>query len=283
MSVLSGKTALVTGASRGIGRAIATRLAAEGAAVVLCASRLGAHGQLRGTLEEAVAAIVDRGGKAVALACDLGDSAARADLVARAADQVGPLDILVNNAALGDMGLPSEMSSARRNALFDLNVNAPIELAQQALPGMRARGRGWILNIGSSTAVQPVVPYVDSRMAAHVICAYGASKAALARYTQGLAHEVAPDGVCVNSLGPENIVLTSGADYVREIARGNPKLAEPVEMMAEAALALCSQRFVGRVVYSRQLVHELGLEVRSLDGRQVLGDAFMPADLEATD
>ena len=90
------------------------------------------------------------------------------------------------------------------------------------------------------------------------------------------------DGVYVNSLAPENIVLTSGADYVREMARANPKLAEPVEMMAEAALALCSRRFVGRVAYSRQLVHELGLAVKSLDGRQILGDAFMPADLEAS-
>ena len=72
------------------------------------------------------------------------------------------------------------------------------------------------------------------KTAAHIICAYGATKAALDRYTQGLAHEVATDGVYVNTLAPENIVLTSGADYVRDIARRNPDMAEPVEVMAEA-------------------------------------------------
>ena len=119
-------------------------------------------------------------------------------------------------------------------------------------------------------------------MAAHVITAYGATKAALNRYTQGLADEVAGQGIFVNSLAPENIVLTSGADYVREIARRSPDMAEPVEVMAEAALALCHGTDVGRVVYSRQLLHSLGLPVKSLDGNTVLGDAFLPADLEAT-
>ena len=166
--------------------------------------------------------------------------------------------------------------------MFDVNVNAPIDLAQQALVGMRERGRGWILNISSSTALQPVVPYRDSQVAAHVICAYGSTKAALDRYTQGLAHEVAADGICVNTLAPENIVLTSGADYVRDIARRSPDMAEPVEIMAEAALELCSGKHVGRVAYSRRLLHSLGLQVMSLDGTALLGDAFLPADLDST-
>ena len=153
-----------------------------------------------------------------------------------------PLDILVNNAAGSTMRLPSEVSQpAQRNFMFDLNVNVPIELAQQAIPGMRERGAGWILNISSRTCEQPVVPYRDSAMAAHVIAAYGASKAALNRYSAGLAHELAPSGIYINTLAPENIVLTSGAEYVREIAVRSPDMAEPVEMMAEAALALVSR------------------------------------------
>jgi len=283
MAALKDKTALITGASRGIGRAIAQRFAAEGAAVVLCASRLGSHGKLKGTLEGAVADIQASGGRAAAIACDLTDVSARSKLVEEAEKFFGPIDIIVNNAAGSKMRLPSETTAEERSWMYDINVNAPIDLAQQAIPGMRERGRGWILNISSSSAIQPVVPYRDSPMAAHLICAYGASKAALDRYTQGLAHEVAADGIYINALAPENIVLTTGADYVREIAKRNPDMAEPVEMMAEAALALCSGSHVGRVAYSRQLIHSLGLKVKSLDGASVLGDAFMPADLDATD
>ena len=282
MGALEGKTALITGASRGIGLAIARRFAAEGAAVVLCASRLGAHGNLQGSLEEATASIVSDGGRAAAVACDLSDAGARSDLVARAGEHFGQLDILVNNAAGANMVLPSEATIEQRNFMYDMNLNAPIDLAQQAIAGMRERGQGWILNISSHSSVQPVVPYRDSALAAHVICAYGATKAALNRYTEGLAHELAPDGICINSLAPENIVLTTGADYVRDIARRNPDMAEPVETMAEAALVLCSERHVGRVAYSRQLLLSLGRPVMSLDGKTVLGDAFLPADLDAT-
>ncbi|MCP5194688.1 MAG: SDR family NAD(P)-dependent oxidoreductase [Pseudomonadales bacterium] len=282
MNTLSGRVALVTGASRGIGFAIARRFAAEGAAVVLCASRMGAHGKLQGSLESAVEEINVTGGKAAAVVCDLTDADSRSDLISRASELFGPIDILVNNAAGSTMRLPSEVSTSQRNFMFDLNVNAPIELAQQALPGMRERGAGWILNISSRTCEQPVVPYRDSPMSAHVIAAYGATKAALNRYSAGLAHEVAPQGICINTLAPENIVLTAGADYVRDIAKRSPDMAEPVEIMAEAALALCHGRFVGQNCYSRQLVHSLGLPVRSLDGGSVLGDAFLPVDLNTT-
>lgn len=278
--LLRGRTALVTGASRGIGLAIAQRFAAEGAAVALCASRLGTHGKLPGTLEEAVAAIESTGGRALALVCDLADPAARADLVARAESELGPLDILVNNAAGARMGLPSAVTASERSWMFELNLNAPVDLAQQALPGMRERGEGWILNISSAASSQPEVPYRDSALAAQVIAAYGATKAALNRYSQGLAHEVVGEGVCVNTLAPEGIVLTPGAEYVREIAQRHPDMAEPLETMAEAALALCSLRLHGQVAYSRRLLHSLGREVLSLDGATVLGDALLPAGLD---
>lgn len=282
MGTLANRTALITGASRGIGLAIARRFAAEGASVVLCASRWGAHGNLKGTLEGAVKLIEDSGGRAAGIACDLGKVDLRADLVQRASECFGSVDIIVNNAAASKMRLPSEVTTSDRNWMFDVNVNAPIDLAQQALPGMRERGCGWILNISSSSALQPVVPYRDTQLAAHVICAYGATKAALDRYTQGLAHEVANSGIYVNTLAPENIVLTSGAEYVREIARRSPDMAEPVEVIAEAALELCSGSHLGRVTYSRRFLHSLGLSVKSLDGLVVLGDAFLPADLQST-
>jgi citronellol/citronellal dehydrogenase len=282
MGALEGKVALITGASRGIGRAIARRFSAEGAAVVLNASRIGRHGELAGTLEEAVSEIQAAGGKAAAVVADLADAEARKGLLERAGGAFGPIDVLVNNAAGAKMRLPSESTTEERRFMFDLNVNAPVDLAQQAIPGMKARGCGWILNISSATSTQPTPPYRDSKLAALVIGPYGASKAALDRYTQALAHEVAEHGIFVNAMGPVAIVLTQGADYVRDIARRNPDMVEPVEMMAEAALELCTGRHVGRVVFSRHLVHEVGRKVRSLDGRVVLGDAFLAADVDAT-
>ena len=277
---LAGKVALVTGASRGIGRAIAQRFAAEGAHVIVSASRLGKHGDQPGTLEDCVAEIKAAGGHAAAVACDLCKPEARASLLESAAAAFGPVDILVNNAARSTMLVPSEVSTAQRNAMFDMNVNVPVELSQQALPAMREKGAGWILNISSRTAEQEAPPYPDSKMSNFIIGAYGASKAALNRYTEVLAHELIEDGIFVNAMAPSWIVMTPGAAYVQDIARRHPNMVEPVEMMAEAALELCSGRHVGRVVYSRDLVHACGLPLKSLDGQRVIGDAFTLAEPE---
>jgi len=282
MGQCDGRVAFVTGASRGIGRAIARRFAAEGASVVLCASRLGRHGKLEGTLEDAVSAIQSAGGKAAAVVADLSSPEAREGLVERASEPFGPIDILVNNAAGAVMKLPSEATTADRAFMVEMNLQAPVDLAQQAIPGMKSRGGGWILNVTSASSRQPDVPYRDSKTAAWIIGPYGATKAALDRYTVALAHELAEHDVFVNAMAPVAIVLTQGADYVRDIARRNPDMLEPVEMMAEAALELCTRRHVGEVVFSRDLLHRVGRKVHSLDGRQVLGDAFLSADVEST-
>ena len=276
------KVAFVTGSSRGIGRAIASRLPAEGASVVLSASRLGRHGELEGTLQEATDSINEAGGTAAAVAADLSDPQARSDLIARASEPFGPIDILVNNAAGARMKLPSLATLEDRTSMYDMNVNAPVDLAQQAIPGMRERQEGWILNISSATSYQPALPYRDSKTEALIIGPYGATKAALDRYTVALAHEVAEHGIWVNAMAPTAIVLTQSADYVRDIGRRNPDMVEPVEMMAEAALELCTGHHVGQVTFSRDIVHATGRSVRSLDGKTILGDAFMEADLEAT-
>ena len=277
-----GKNVLVTGASRGIGRAIAKRLAAEGANVVLSASRPGRHGDLQGTLEDAAEEIERAGGRAAIAVANLLDEAARSDLVARAEAHFGPLDVLVNNAALGAWAMPSQSALADRRKMLEVNLHAAVDLAQQVLPGMRSRGRGWVLSIGSASDRQPPVPYRDTPEAAHIITAYGATKAALDRYMQGLAHEVAGDGVFVNVLAPVSIVLTQeAARFVGHIAKNNPDMTEPVEVMVEAALELCTERHVGQVLLSRELLHRVARPVRSLDGRKVIGDALLAADLEA--
>ena len=97
----------------------------------------------------------------------------------------------------------------------------------------------------------------------------------------GLADEVVSDGVFINNLAPVSIVLTQeAARFVGHIAKANPDMAEPIEVMVEAALELVTGRHVGQDVYSRQLLHDVARSVRSLDGETVLGDAFIPAELD---
>lgn len=284
MGRCNGKVAFITGASRGIGKAIARRLAAEGAAVVVNSPVMGEEKGLPGTLESAVEDIQALGGKAAAVACDLSDPEARADLTARASEFFGPIDILVNNAAVGIMKLGTESTGDDLRFMFEVNVIAPVDLIQQCLPHMRAQGAGWILNIGSGSHVQAELPYLSymPQETGWTVTAYGCTKAALDRYTTGLAHELQGHGIFVNCMKPTAIVLTEGADWTRDIARTNPNMLEPVEMMAEGALELCTGRHVGRIIASREIVHYVAGKVHSLDGKTVLGDAFLLGDPDST-
>ena len=284
MGRCDGRVAFVTGASRGIGKAIARRLASEGAAVVVNSPVMGEEKGQTGTLESAVADIEAAGGKAAAIACDLSDPEARAGLIQRASEFFGPIDILVNNAAYGFMKPGTESTGEELRFMFELNVIAPVDLAQQCLPHMKEQGAGWILNIGSGSHVQSELPYASHmpKETGYIVTGYGCTKAALDRYTVGLAHELQEHGVFVNCMRPTAIVLTEGADFTRDIARSNPNMLEPVEMMAEGALELCTGRHVGRVITSRGIVHYVAGRVYSLDGKTVLGDAFLLGDPDAT-
>lgn len=108
---------------------------------------------------------------------------------------------------------------------------------------------------------------------------YGSTKEALDRYSEARAHEMAEYDVFVNALAPVVIVLTPGAEFVRDIALENPDMVEPVEMMAEATLEPYTGRHVAQLVFRRDLVHASGAKVHSLDGKQMLGDAFMQASI----
>src|SRR5215510_5308797 len=262
MGECDGRVALVTGASRGIGAAIAERLASEGAAVAVTARTLDPHPTLPGTLRDVVEGIETAGGKAVAIPADLADADGRARIVPDVESALGPVDILVNAAAAFYVAT-AELPLRRRRLLFELNVHAPVDLAQQVLPGMRERGRGWIVNISSATSRHPKGPPFDPgiRLGA-TSTLYGSTKAALERITTGLAAEVYDDGIAVNSLAPVAAVRTPGAEvHLGPLLDERPEIVEPVELLADAAFALatCDPATVtGRVVYSRPFLAELG-------------------------
>src|SRR5690606_32622558 len=136
-------------------------------------------------------------------------------------------------------------------------------LARAVVPGMRARGAGWVLNISSRQAGPRVgPPFAHHPLAGSVL--YGGTKAMLDRLTTGAAMELHPDNIAVNSLAPNRGVAT---EHAAQVVPGWP--SEPEETMAEAALALCTgdpQLFTGRVAYSLPLIHELRRPVRTVDG-----------------
>jgi NAD(P)-dependent dehydrogenase (short-subunit alcohol dehydrogenase family) len=260
---LRGRSALVTGASRGIGAAIAARLAMEGAAVAVSA-RTEAEGQSRlpGTLAETVAHIRAAGGIAHAIRADLARAEERERLAAEAERAVGPIDILVNDAAITYFQPVAEFSEKRFKLMMEVQVWAPFHLAQLLLPGMRARRRGWIVNISSGAGLHPKPPYGGGSGGT----VYGMCKAALERFTTGLASEVQRDGVAVNVVSP-GLVDTPGVAVHGLINEANRDRVQPIGYIAEAVFRLASgdpATLTGRIAYAEPFLKELGVQPAEL-------------------
>jgi NAD(P)-dependent dehydrogenase (short-subunit alcohol dehydrogenase family) len=262
--LLEGRVAIVTGASRGIGAAIARRFGAEGAAVAV-AARTTDQGTspLPGTIGETAAAITGAGGTAAAIPADLSRPGDRERLVAETARQLGPPDILVNNAAVSYFTRVEDFTARRYALMFAVQVEAPFQLVSLVLPGMRARGAGWILNISSVAARHPSMP--PGGFAARGGTVYGMCKAALERLSTGLAAELYADNIAVNALSPTRVVPTPGTIF-HHLTTEDDADAEPPAVMAEAALMLCHRdplSLTGRIAYSQELLSELAIPIPS--------------------
>ncbi len=260
MGKLDGKVAIVTGASRGIGKEISSLFAAEGAKVV-CAARTLDEGThfLGGSLKTTVSDIEKAGGTALAVKADVTDENSCADLVKAANQAFGPVDVLVNNAALTYYVPIKDYVVKRWFTAFAVNVHGPFMMSQKVLPDMIERGKGAIVNISSGAAIGPGRgPYEGS---GHGGTMYGATKAALERFTQGLAEELYQYGISVAAVSPSQIVPTPGTVHHKLVTGIDDPRGEHPNMMARAALLLATEpldKITGRVTYSQAILKEFG-------------------------
>lgn len=238
-SGLFGEVALITGASRGIGRVIAQKMAAEGYSVAMCARS--------GGVNEVAADLQAQGAVAQAWEEDVTDTLGLRRFVDEAAERFGRLDVLVNNAAVNRAGYIREVFANEVDTMLTVNVRAPLMAMQAAAPHMAAAGGGRIVNIASWVARSPRPGFV----------AYSATKAALVALTQGAALEFADDAITVNAVCPGNVLtdiwessiadtsLSDGRDvdevYAESVAAQPIKRGVTPDEVAETVLFLCSE------------------------------------------
>jgi citronellol/citronellal dehydrogenase len=254
MERFAGRCAIVTGASRGIGRAVAIQLASEGADCAIVARSVEPGSKISGSLSETAERIRALGSKCVVIAADLSDGDDRARIVPEAIEGLGHVDILVNNAAAAIYQPPATYGLKHRRLSMEVNYQAPADLMQALVPYLAEAGEGWIVNLTSSAANHAVGPPFEVKVE---IGLYGATKAALNRLTNAMGVSLYGSGIRINAVMPRAAVLSEGADkLVGELLR--PDQVEPMETMVESVLALCAceQDRTGQVYVSLDLLAE---------------------------
>ena len=263
MGQLDGKVAVVTGASRGIGRDIAVVFAREGARVVASA-RTENEGDFRisGSVNTTVNRIRDEGGDAIGITCDVSNDEQVQALMDQTAERLGRIDILVNNAAILIPGKVEDMQVRHWDLLYRVNIKGPFLGCKYAIPHLRNAGGGHIINISSAAAIFPGPGPYESGGGGGI--AYGSGRAHLERFTQGLAQELWDDGIAVNSLSPRGVIASEGQRWFRGDTRNYIGVMDNGEIMGDAAVYICSQdpkSYTGRIVYDEDVAELAGHDV----------------------
>jgi citronellol/citronellal dehydrogenase len=225
---LRNKTLFISGASRGIGLAIATRAARDGANIAIAAKSDQPHPKLPGTIHTAAAAIEAAGGKALAMQVDIRDENAVAEAAKKCADHFGGIDILVNNASAISLSGTLETPMKRFDLMFGVNVRGTFVCSQACIPYLKqsatAGRQPHILNLSPPLSMKArwFAPHV-----AYTMAKYGMSMCVL-----GMAEELRPDGIGVNALWPRTVIATAALNL---IPMADPKRGRKPEIMADAA------------------------------------------------
>ena len=231
---LRGKTLFISGASRGIGLAIAVRAAKDGANIAIAAKSDQPNPRLPGTIHTAAEAIVAAGGKALPMQVDIRDENAVAEAVKRTAEHFGNVDILVNNASAISLTSTPDTPMKRFDLMFGVNVRGTYVCSQACLPYLKESAKAGrnphILNLSPPLSMKPkwFAPHV-----AYTMAKYGMSMCVL-----GMAEEFRRDGIGVNALWPRTVIATAALNV---IALADPKKGRKPEIMADAAHAILTR------------------------------------------
>ena len=251
MASLGGKTLFITGASRGIGKAIALRAARDGANVVVVAKTAEPHPRLPGTIHTAAKVIEAAGGRALAVPTDIRFDDQVEAAVAGAVARFGGIDILVNNASAIHLAGTLEMPMKRFDLLFDINARGSFLCAQKCLPHLKRASNPHILNLS------PPLRFDPSWFAAHG--PYALSKYAMSVWVLGMAEEFRGDGIAVNALWPRTAIDTEAIRLIMgSEMRARCRTPEIVADAAHAILTRDAKSFTGHFCIDDEVLRETG-------------------------
>ena len=242
---LSGKTLFITGASRGIGREIALKAAADGANIVIAAKSAEPHPKLEGTIFSVAAEVEAAGGKALALQLDVRDEQAVAAAMAQAAEHFGGIDALVNNAGAIKLVGVEKLEPKRFDLMYQINTRAVMVCSQAALPYLKKSAGGHVLNLS------PPLNLDAKWFAQHG--PYTVTKYGMSMLTLGMSEEFKKYGISVNSLWPKTMIATAAIEFELG-SRDAFKRARTPAIMADAAHAILASQ--GRSITGRLLIDE---------------------------
>jgi len=273
MGLLTGRIAMVTGASRGLGKDIAISLAREGAFTIVTArTENDSDSKIPGSLAKTVELMKAAGGDGVAMRCDVAREEDIESVIAKIIDSYGKLDILVNNAGIQTPGDILSMQPRHFDLSYRINIRGPYMLCRTALPHMINIGKGHIVNISSGASIGPGEgPYKEFGQSGGGGTTYGTSKAALERFSQGLAAEMYSNNISVTTLSPRRPEWTEGGHYFRTlVANGDPSYSGwrmSGELMGDAVVSICNknpQEFTGKILYDEDVLLADGMSESEL-------------------
>ncbi len=252
-ATLQGKTLFITGASRGIGKAIALRAAQDGANIVVAAKTAEPHPKLPGTIYTAAQEIEAAGGHAVAVATDIRFEDQVEAAVSKGVERFGGIDILVNNASAIHLAGTAEMPMKRYDLMFDINARGSFLCAQKCLPHLRKAANPHILSLS------PPLRFEPGWFAAQG--AYALSKYAMSVWVLGMAEEFRADGIAVNALWPRTTIDTEAIRLIMG-AEMRRRCRKP-EVLADAAHSILtrdSRGFTGHFCIDEDILREIGVK-----------------------
>ena len=250
---MQGKTVLITGGTRGIGKAMALKLAAAGANIVIAAKSVEEDPRLGGTIYTAAAEVEAIGAKALAVQVDIRDEAQIAAAIAKTIETFGGLDILINNASAIQLTDTASTPSKRFDLMHDINVRGTFLMVQHALPYLRKGKNPHILTLS------PPINLAPKWLAPHV--AYTISKYNMSMMTLGWAEEFKEDGIAVNALWPRTTIDTAA---VRNLLGGEAlaKMSRTVDIIADAAFFILSKEklaYTGKTFIDEEVLAAEGI------------------------